>query len=178
MSARTTITVLALAASTFATTGLATADDGAPPAARVPAVDARDEAAQPSAPAVAVPKALACTCKPAKLPLYVEDWGRLADLVRDDREVFGKADFWRRRQESTRWLAAGILGGVGAAGLATFDRLRSERWSEGNKWFLTGGLLTAAVSTLAYWAYSPDRDDLLTVVNHWNLRHPDQPLAP
>jgi hypothetical protein len=34
------------------------------------------------------------------------------------------------------------------------------------------------VAVLMNWAFAPDRDDRLTVINHWNLRHPDQVLAP
>jgi hypothetical protein len=126
----------------------------------------------------ATTQAVAGACKAAPLPLYVEDWGRLADLTREDPRVFQQADFWRIRRENTRWLVAGIVAGSGVATLATAHRLQTGEWSDRNKWMLVGGLTTALVSTLAYWAFSPDRDDLLTVLNHWNLRHPDRPLAP
>ena len=35
-----------------------------------------------------------------------------------------------------------------------------------------------AVSLLITWAMDPDRDDFYTLINHWNLRHPRQILAP
>jgi hypothetical protein len=121
-----------------------------------------------------------CNCGPARppLPLYVEDWGRLADLTQSDPVVFSKADFWRNRQDTSRWLFAGVILRSGAAALATFDRLGTGRWTDTNKWMLAGGLSAAVLSVLSYWAFAPNRDDLLTVINHWNLRHPDQTLAP
>jgi hypothetical protein len=124
--------------------------------------------------------AVATNCGPARppLPLYVDDWGRLADLTLSDPVVFSKADFWRNRQDTSRWLFAGVILGGGAAALATFDRLGTGSWTDTNKWMLAGGLSAAVLSLLAQWAFAPDRDDLLTVINHWNLRHPDQPLAP
>lgn len=124
--------------------------------------------------------AAVCNCGPARppLPLYVEDWARLADLTQADPVVFSKADFWRSRQDTSRWLFAGVILGGGAAALASFDRLGTGRWTDTNKWMLAGGLSAAVLSVLTYWAFAPDRDDLLTVINHWNLRHPDQTLAP
>ena len=121
-----------------------------------------------------------CNCGPPRppLPMYVEDWGRLADLTLSDPVVFSKADFWRNRQDTSRWLFAGVILGGGAAALATFDRLGTGSWTDANKWMLAGGLSAAVLSLLAHWAFAPDRDDRLTVINHWNLRHPDQPLAP
>jgi hypothetical protein len=84
----------------------------------------------------------------------------------------------KRANESSRWLLVGAFLGGGAVTLATIDRLGNENWTDTNKWGLAGGLALAAVSTLAYLAFSPDRDDRLTVINHWNLRHPGRPLAP
>ncbi len=102
----------------------------------------------------------------------------MADLTRPDPVVFEKADFWRNRHESSRWWLVGVFLGGGAASVATIDRLGNGSWTDTNKWGLAGGVAVAAVSLLAYWAFSPDRDDRLTVINHWNLRHPDRPLAP
>lgn len=177
----------ALAALAFTLTApLAAAQDPSPTGAQPPAAETAPEPAvapaKAPAPAAKAPDAVArtmsCACQPEPLPLYVEDWGRLANLTREDSRVFGHADFWRTRQESTRWLVAGIVIGGGVSALATADRLGAGEWSDRNKWMLVGGLTTALVSTLAYWAFSPDRDDLLTVLNQWNLRHPDRPLAP
>lgn len=170
----------------FGLTAPATAAEPGPAAAvPAPTAAAPDAASQPAPPSRVVTKhgaaptqVVACACQAAPLPLYVEDWGRLADLTRGDPRVFQQADFWRTRKENTRWLVAGILAGSGVATLATAHRLQAGEWSDRNKWMLVGGLTTALISTLAYWAFSPDRDDLLTVINHWNLRHPDRPLAP
>jgi hypothetical protein len=124
------------------------------------------------------PAAVICKCPQAKPPLYVEDWGRLAALTQGDPEVFEKADFWRRREEATHWLLAGLFVGGTVATVATTNRLVTTTWTDTNKWALAGGIGLAVFSFLGYWAYSPDRDDLLTVINAWNLRHRDMLLAP
>lgn len=117
-------------------------------------------------------------CEPAHPPVYIEDWGRLAALTQSDALVTSKADFWARRREQANWvLGTGLILGGGAAGLGTVDGLISSEWSRPAKWQIAGVGL-ALVSFLAYLAYSPDRDDLLTVINQWNLRHPDRQLAP
>ena len=122
---------------------------------------------------------VACKCDQARTPLYVEDWGRLADLTRSDPVVFEKADFWRNRHDTCQWLlGSGLLLGGGVAALGTINRLGNDAWSNTEKWSLAGGLGVALVAVLMNWAFSPDRDDRLTVINHWNLRHPDQVLAP
>jgi len=138
------------------------------------AVNPVDKTAPPSKP---IPT-LSCNCALSKSPLYVEDWGRLTDLTQSDPLVSARAEFWRDRQNTSRWLLAGVILGGGAATLATFNRLSTESWTDTNKWMLAGGLSAAALSMLTYWAFAPDRDDLLTVINHWNLRHPDRTLAP
>jgi hypothetical protein len=149
--------------------------------AEIPKADANAVAAKPVAkdPAAPRPAAAACSCEPVHAAVYVEDWGRLADLTRSDPMVFEKAEFWRSRQDTSRWvLGTGVILGGGAAALGTFTRLTSDSWSRSSKWCVAGGLGTALVSLLLNWAFSPDRDDLLTVINHWNIRHPDLLLAP
>ena len=131
-------------------------------------------AAVPVPPAVVAPM-----CKPAYQPVYVEDWNRLVDLTQSDPVVAPKAEFWAARHQSTSWvLAAGLILGGGAAGLGTFNRLSSGSWTTTSKWTTAAGISTALVSLFANWAFAQDRDDLVTVINHWNLRHPDRPLAP
>ena len=75
-------------------------------------------------------------------------------------------------------LGAGLFLGGGAAALGTLDRLTTDGWTTASKWSVTAGVGVAVVSVLSYWAFAPDRDDLLTVINHWNIRHPDMLLAP
>ena len=112
-------------------------------------------------------------------PVYIEDWGRLAALTQSDPLVFSKAEFWARRREQANWvLGTGLILGGGAAALGTMDWLTTGEWSRTVKWSIAGGVGVALVSLLADLAFAPDRDDLLTVINQWNLRHPDRLLAP
>jgi hypothetical protein len=176
------------------TLGICVVPAWAETAPAVPAAEAKPAAPEPPPSAEATPAPtpvaekrppvprpplpLTCKCPQAKPPLYVEDWGRLAALTQTDREVFDQADFWRRREEASRWMLAGMFVGGTAAAVATIDRLATSSWNDTNKWALAGGIGLALFSFLGYWAYSPDRDDLLTVINSWNLRHGDMLLAP
>jgi hypothetical protein len=109
----------------------------------------------------------------------VADWGRLAELTRTDALVYSHAEFWAARRQSTDWvLALGIAVGGGVAALGTITWLIDDGWSKNNKRMTVGGLTVAALSLFANWAFAPDRDDLATVINQWNLRHPDRTLAP
>jgi len=122
---------------------------------------------------------VAPVCKSAPLPVYIEDWGRLADLTREDSEVFPRAEFWAKRHEQTSWIrGGGLIVGGGAVVLGIADRLTDDTSSRRAKWSIAGGVGVALVSAFVYWAFDPDRDDLLTVINQWNFRHPDRPLAP
>jgi len=131
-------------------------------------------------PLIAVaPVKVAPACKSAPLPVYIENWGRLADLTREDPEVSPRAEFWAERHELTSWLLGGgqIVGG-GAVALGISDRLTDDGWARRAKWSAVGGASVVLVSYFVAWAFGPDRDDLLTVINQWNFRHPDRPLAP
>jgi hypothetical protein len=125
------------------------------------------------------PSAAASNCPLAPAPVYIEDWARLAALTESDSVVFPKAEFWAKRREQANWvLGTGLILGGGAAVLGTVDRLSTGAWSNSSKWTMAGGFGVAVVSLLLNWAFAPDRDDLVTVINHWNLRHPDRQLAP
>jgi hypothetical protein len=117
--------------------------------------------------------------EPAPLPVYIENWARLAEFTKSDRVVFAQADRWATR----RWYAGSDLGalfllGSGVAAIGTFDRLATNHWTNTSKWTLATGLSVAIVALITAWAILPDRDDFLTVINQWNARHPDRPLAP
>jgi hypothetical protein len=122
---------------------------------------------------------LAPACALPRAPVYVSDWDRLASLTEPDFVVGAKAAFWAKRGQAARWIAAaGIVFGGGAATLGTFDRLTHTSWTDSSKWSVAGGLTAVAFSLFVAWAFGPDRDDMMTVINQWNLRHPDRPLAP
>ena len=117
--------------------------------------------------------------KPVPLPTYVENWDRLAELTRFDPVVFPQADLWASRRRFVLW-DMGLFSalGAGVAAVATFERVAHDHWTKTTKWSLAGGLSVAIVSLVVAWAIYPDRADLLNVINQWNLRHPDLPLAP
>jgi hypothetical protein len=118
-------------------------------------------------------------CPLAPAPVYIEDWARLAALTESDSVVFPKAEFWATRREQANWvLGIGLILGGGAAVLGTVDRLSTGAWSNTSKWTTAGGVGVALVSLLLNWAFAPDRDDFVTIINQWNLRHPDRRLAP
>ena len=117
--------------------------------------------------------------KAVRLPTYVENWDSLAELTRSDRVVFPQVDFWISRRSYAFWeLGSVSLLGGGVAAFGLFDRLANDHWTNMTKWSVAGGLSVAIVSLVVAWAISPDRNDFLNVINQWNLRHPDQPLAP
>jgi len=166
------LTVVSLSLLTAVEAKRARADE---PATTIP-VDVATPAAVPT---VAAPASVAPSCTPLYAPVYIEDWGRLAALTQSDSLISPRAEFWARRREQANWvLGAGLILGGGAAALGTLDRLTTDAWSNTSKWSIAGGVGAALVSFLAYLAYSPDQDDLLTILNQWNLRHPDRLLAP
>lgn len=118
--------------------------------------------------------------KPAPSPVYVSDWGRLAALTESDLAVFERANSLASREDQV-WrllLPTGLLVGGGLAFAGTVGRLNDDHWTDATKWVKFSGVGVAAVTLLISWALSPGRDDFLTIINHWNLRHPDRPLAP
>jgi hypothetical protein len=152
----------------------ATAEIPATPSKPVAEKSAKKISTIPSTPATVPP-----ICTPAKLPVYIEDWGRLSQLTQSDFEIFSKVEFWADRKRTTTSVSGGgLLLGVGLSTLGIAARLDSGHWTKTSKELVAGGVAVVLVSVFVNWAFSPDRDDLLTVMNHWNLRHPDRPLAP
>jgi hypothetical protein len=161
----------------LALSAAALADDTAPeiPAKTAEAPDGKGVDKCACVPIAATP----VEARPVRPPIYVENWDRLAELTRSDRVVSGQVDSWVARRSYVGWeLGAVSLMGEGVAAFGVFDRLATDHWTNATKWSVAGGLSVAIVSLAVAWAISPDRDDFLTVINQWNLRHPDQPLAP
>ena len=177
------VSIASLVILSLAQAALAWADEGAAPIptdVATPGTDKpSDKKTATATPAVAVPASAAPSCPPAYVPVYIEDWGRLARLTQTDPLIAPKADFWAARQVQANWVVGtGLILGGGAVALGTMEWLTTGELSRTVKSSMVGGVGAALVSFLAYLAFAPDRDDLLTVINQWNLRHPDLRLAP
>lgn len=172
--------------------GTDAANQVAEPAATKPAGEPEPakptEAAQPTphAPkAVQVDAAkptpkLACpSCAGSLPPVYVADWARLAALTQSDSQIFTEVDGFAQRHDVVRniTVAGVVLGGI-ATMVGGFHAVSADEWTKFDKWSVAGGLSLTAVSLFIAWAMEPDRDDFYTLINQWNLRHPQQVLAP
>jgi len=123
---------------------------------------------------------LACpSCPAPRPPVYVADWARLAALTQSDSLIFPQVDGSAQRHDLVHTLTVGgvVLGGI-AAMTGGFHAVSADEWSKFDKWSVVGGVSLTAVSVFIAWAMEPDRDDFLTLINHWNLRHPQQVLSP
>lgn len=139
-------------------------------------------AAEPEAtkPVAKVTPKLACpSCPQALPPVYVADWARLAALTQSDSQIFGEVDSFAGRHDVVRniTVAGVVLGGI-ATMVGGFHAVSADEWTKFDKWSVAGGLSVTAVSLFIAWAMEPDRDDFYTLINQWNLRHPQQVLAP
>lgn len=111
--------------------------------------------------------------------LYIQDWGHLAEVTRADEEIFDRADSLSNRDSASRQITTvGWLLGGSVAASATISRLSTDHWTSFTKGGVAGGLGLLAVSYAISWFVAPDHGDLASVVNEWNHRHPDRPLAP
>jgi hypothetical protein len=127
------------------------------------------------------PQPAACPVQQSqpRMPMFVEDWGHLAELTKSDPDVFARAELMGRRQSGASLLAhLGIGVGLGMIGLGAADRAASGEWSNGMNWLVIAGAAAAVISGITAWNYAPDRGDMANAVNLWNRRHPDKPLAP
>jgi hypothetical protein len=125
------------------------------------------------------PTVTSIACAQPKPPVYVADWARLAELTRSDSLIFTQVDAHASRRETARHVATvGAALGVAVALLGAFRGLFDDGWTHANKGTVVVGSGLTAVSLLTAWTINPDRDDFLTLINHWNLRHPDLVIAP
>lgn len=116
---------------------------------------------------------------PHPVVLYIQDWEHLAELTRPDSEIFDRADSLSLRDSASRQIiTVGWLLGGSVAASATIARLSTDHWTSFTKGGLAGGLSLLAVSYVISWFVAPNHGDLASVVNGWNQRHPDRPLAP
>ena len=112
-------------------------------------------------------------------PFYVTDWQRLAELTKDDNRVFPLADAYAKKLDNAYIIGGiGITLGGGVAFLSALSRLTNDHWTTKTQWGMACGLSATAFSALIAWTIAPNRDDLYTVINTWNMRNPIHPLAP
>ncbi len=154
----------------------------APAAAPAPTQHGGAPASEPPQPvpaAMASPRPLRPICPVHLAPVYVASWPRLEALTQSDALIFPQVESLARRQDAARTLA---VGGVAVGGIATlvgtFHALGQDSWSRFDKWSVASGGILAATTLFLAWAIEPDRDELYTLINQWNLRHPQQELAP
>jgi hypothetical protein len=91
----------------------------------------------------------------------------------------GQADALAGRNQTVRDVAVGgvVLGGA-TAFLGAVHALSSDHWSRFDKGSVTVGAAVGALSLFISWLSDHNRDELYRLINQWNLRHPDQLLAP
>jgi hypothetical protein len=135
--------------------------------------DATKPAAKPAA------KLASSSCAQSLPPVYVADWARLAALTQSDSQIFAEVDGFAQRHDVVRniTVAGVVLGGI-ATMVGGFHAVSADEWTKFDRWSVAGGLSLTAVSLFIAWAMEPDRDDFYTLINQWNLRHPQQVLAP
>ncbi len=149
------------------------------PAAESEAAQPTAEAPKTAAAARPTPKLTCPSCPQSLPPVHVADWARLAALTQPDAQIFGEVDGFAQRHDVVRnvMVAGVVLGGI-AAMIGGFHAVSADGWTEFDRWSVAGGLSVTAVSLFIAWAMEPDRDDFYTLINRWNLRHPQQVLAP
>jgi hypothetical protein len=118
-------------------------------------------------------------------PLYIKDLDHLADLVKDDPPLDRRAsDLAERLRDARIAYGASVL--VLAAGtLTSFIVEKNDCVGSGptlcqqdpNLTYLLVGMGVSVVIAAIAFGTAPRRDEFIDVVNDWNQRHPDRPLA-
>ena len=151
----------------------------------IPITPRSARADEPAAPPPRVEAPLPTTpAKPSVSPphpviLYIQDWGHLAEVTRSDEQIFSRvADLTDRESASRQIAVVAFLVGGSVATVATVSRLSTDHWTDSTKWSVAAGVSGAIVGWAIAWLVAPAHSDLVSVVNEWNQRHPDRPLAP
>lgn len=151
------------------------------PEAEQPAVQSKEGAAagagnQPE------PKSERCPAikpEPQKIPRYIGDWEQLSRLAGSDRVIAPMADQLASTNRFAIGVAkVGVLSGLGLGFLGVISGASGDSWSKQDKGLAIAGAGIAVLSLVTYWFTSPDRSDFVDVINLWNQRHPDLPIAP
>ena len=165
-----TCLVLLLVIPLFTSSARADEPSAPPPSAASPPPVAAAKPVEIARPAVSPPHPVV---------LYIQDWEHLAEVTRSDPQLFERADYLSDRARASRqFTTVGWLLGGSVAAVATISRLSTDHWTNFTKGGVASGLGALAVTYAISWFVAPDHSDLAAVVNEWNQRHPDRPLAP
>jgi hypothetical protein len=122
---------------------------------------------------------LAIKPEPQKIPRYIGDWEQLSRLAGSDQDIMPMADqFASRAKFATGMAKVGVLSGLGLGLIGVISGTSGDSWSKQDKGLAIGGAGVAVLSLVTYLISMPDRSDFLDVINLWNQRHPDLPIAP
>lgn len=118
--------------------------------------------------------------------IYVKDLRRLAELVDGDevvsplarnlhqRHVTSEVVWWGSLIGGAALLAASVL--VPGDDCSTIGGSKYCSFGPTNYGLMYGGLGLGVIGPIVGWILTPKRDDLLDVINNWNVRHPDEPF--
>ena len=122
----------------------------------------------------------------ARPPLYIKNLDHLADLVKDDPLLDKRALDLVDRLQNSRIMYGISLVTLAAAAVTPFLIKKTDCVGSGPTmlcqqdpnltYLLIGSGISVVIGAIAF-GMAPERDEYIDVVNDWNQRHPDRPLA-
>ncbi|HLT32063.1 MAG TPA: hypothetical protein VK013_18635 [Myxococcaceae bacterium] len=118
--------------------------------------------------------------------IYVKNLGHLSELVESDevvaplardlhqREVSSKVVWWGSLLAGTALLTASLL--VPGDNCSTIGGQEYCSFGPTNYGLMIGGVALGTIGPIVGVLMAPKREDLLDVINTWNVRHPDEPF--
>jgi hypothetical protein len=136
-----------------------------------------------------VPAAPAAPVQPLSVtrpPLYIKHLDHLGDLVKDDPLLDNQASDLTYRQHNSRLVFGISLVTLAVVAVTPFLVKKTDCAGSGPTmlcqqdhnliYLLVGSGISAAIAAIGL-GFAPRRDEFIDVVNDWNQRHPDRPLA-
>jgi hypothetical protein len=129
----------------------------------------------------------ATVCAPQVLT--IRDLDHLEEVVESDNLLHARTKVLVRSRNNALWLAfGGLVAGTALmiAGLTVYADVDCYSIPFGDVWgcmtrpslgALAGGAAIAVLGLVGAVALDPPRHDQIDVVNDWNARHPDRPIA-
>jgi hypothetical protein len=113
------------------------------------------------------------------IPRYIGDWDQLSRLAGSDPGIAPMTNQFASRDKFAGDVAkVGILSGLGLGLFGVVSGTSGDSWSKQDKGLAIAGAGVAVLAWVTYWLSMPARSDFLDVINLWNQRHPDLPVAP